>query len=252
MHTSLAGPRAPVRPHRRGRPRLTAALGWLLAALLVTVLTGAACTSAPPQPTAAPLPDGGELLRKSAQAMGTVKTVGFTIETDGKPPVPVQHAEGSLTKEADAQGTLRMNVFGTLQEMAFVLIGDKVYFKGPTGGYQTMTRQQLAALYDPSAILNPDKGVSHLLSTATAPKTEAEETVDGVAAYRVAAQLPQPVVAALIPGVDQAVNAKLWVDKATGRLLKASLPLGDGATAGTVTVTFSDYDKPVEITAPAT
>ncbi|MFC6082895.1 LppX_LprAFG lipoprotein [Sphaerisporangium aureirubrum] len=226
---------------------MAVALGWLLA----VVLAVAACTSPAPE-AGATLPDGGELLRKSAQAMGSVKTVGFTIETEGKPPVPVQHAEGSLTKEADAEGTIRMNVFGTLQEMAFVLIGDKVYFKGPTGGYQTMTRQQLAALYDPSVILNPDKGVAHLLSTASGPKTEAEESVDGAAAYRVAANLSQPVVAALIPGVDQAVAAKIWVDKANGRLLKASLPLGDGATAGTVTVTFTDYDKPVEITAPAT
>ncbi|GAA1262431.1 LppX_LprAFG lipoprotein [Sphaerisporangium rubeum] len=245
MHTSLPGAPASVRPLRR----LTVALGWLLA----TLMTVAACTSAAPErPAATPaLPDGGDLLRTSAQAMAAVKSVGFTIETEGKPPVPVQHAEGSLTKEADAQGTIRMNVFGTLQEMEFVLIGDKVHFKGPTGGYQTMTREQLAALYDPSAILNPDKGVSHLLSTAGTPKTEAEEDVDGIPAYRVAAQLSQPVVAALIPGVDQAVNAKLWVDTATSRLLKASLPLGDGPTAGTVTVLFTDYDKPIKITAPA-
>lgn len=76
--------------------------------------------------------------------------------------------------------------------------------------------------------------------------------MDGVPAYRVAAQLSQPVVAALIPGVDQAVSAKLWVDTTTSRLLKATLPLGDGPTAGTVTVLFTDYDKPVDITAPTT
>jgi lipoprotein LprG len=220
--------------------------------VLAVVFAVTACTTAPGTGSGSALPDGGELLRESARTMAAVKTVRFTIGTEGKPPVPVQHAEGSLTANADAEGTIRMNVFGTLQEMAFVLIGDKVYFKGPTGGYQTMTRQQLAALYDPSAILNPDKGVAHLLSTASGPRTEAEEAVGGTAAYRVAANLSQPVVAALIPGVDQAVAAKLWVDKATSHLLKASLPLGDGATTGTVTVTFTDYDHPVTITAPTT
>lgn len=43
------------------------------------------------------------------------------------------------------------------------------------------------------------------------------------------------------------MNGKVWIDKATSRLAKASLPLQDG----TVTVSFSDYDAPVTITPPA-
>lgn len=162
------------------------------------------------------LPDGPALLKRSAETMRTVKTVAFTIETKDKPAVPVRHAEGSLTREGDAKGTLQIELVG-LQEIEFVLVGDKVYFKGPTGGFQTMTRQQLIALYDPSAVLT---GVPDLLSTAQDARTQAEEKIGDTAAYRVAATLSQQVLAKLVPGVQQGVDGTLWIDKATGRLLK--------------------------------
>ncbi|WP_245966168.1 LppX_LprAFG lipoprotein [Sphaerisporangium album] len=232
------GPYAP-----RGRT-----LGRKLAPALVALCLAAACSSSP---GGGALPGGSDLMKKSAETMRAVKTVAFTIATEGRPPVPVRHAEGSLTREGDAQGTVRVEVLGTLQELAFVLAGDTVYFKGPTGGYQTMTREQLAAIYDPSAILDPAKGVPGLLSGATGAKTEAEEKVGGADAYRVAVHLPRQMVTTLVPGVNQEVDGRVWVDKATGRLVKASLPLGSGANAGTVLVTLDDYDAPVTITTPA-
>ncbi len=219
-------------------------LAWLVLPLCLAV----ACTSSP---GAEALPSGRELLDKSAAAMRTVKTVAFTIATEGKPPVPVRHAEGSLTREGDAKGTLQIDVLGNLQELNFVLTGDTVYFKGPTGGYQTMTRKELAGIYDPSAILNADTGVSRLLATASDAKTEAVEKIGGVDAYPVSVSLSQQVITTLVPGVNQGVNGKVWLAKDTGRLLKASLPMGTGANSGTVLVTFDDYDVPVTVTAPA-
>ncbi|MCT9930499.1 LppX_LprAFG lipoprotein [Planotetraspora sp. A-T 1434] len=209
---------------------------WLVMAAL---LLATACSSK----SEAAIPSGADLLKRSAEAMKTVKTVAFTIETKDRPAVPVRHAEGSLTKEGDAKGTLQID-FGGLQEFEFVLAGDTVHFKGPTGGFQTMTRQQLAAIYDPSAVLT---GVPELLSTAKDPRSEAVEKVGGADAYRVAVTLAQQVLAKLIPGVQQGVNGTLWIDKATSRLVKIDLPLNGGSVA----VTLSDYDAPVTITPPA-
>jgi lipoprotein LprG len=219
------------------------ALGVLIVAV---AFLATACTGGGGEP----LPPGADVLKKSAEAMRTVKTAGFAIETEGKPPVPVRQADGRLTAAGDADGTIQIDLLGSLQELTFVLLGETVHFKGPTGGFQKMTRAQLAAIYDPSAILSADKGVPALLTSATDPVTEAEEKIADVDAYRVAASLSQQALLPLVPGITQAVDAKLWVDKATSRLLKASLPLGTGGTAGTVTVTFRDYDAAVEVTAP--
>ncbi|UBU17053.1 LppX_LprAFG lipoprotein [Nonomuraea gerenzanensis] len=192
----------------------------------------------------AELPAGPELMNKASEAMKAVKSAGFAIATEGEPQVPIKKADGRLTAQGDADGTLTLDILGTLQEVSFALVGDTVHFKGPTGGFQKMTRAQLAQIYDPSVILQPTKGISQLLASATGPKVEGVE--DG--SYRVATTFPAAVVSPIVPGVTQDVNGKVWLDQASSRLTKASLPL----QGGTVTVTFSDYDAPVTITPPAT
>ncbi|MFI0416792.1 MULTISPECIES: LppX_LprAFG lipoprotein [Spongiactinospora] len=217
----------------------------LCLALLVAPVAVAGCSA-----SGSALPPGDELMKKSATAMRTVKSAAFAIETEGSPPVPVRKADGRLTAAGDADGTVQIEVIGSLQELAFVLLGDTVHFKGPTGGYQTMTRRQLAAFYDPSAILDPAKGVPALLAASTKAATQAEEQVGGVAAYRVTATLPQAALSTVVPGVQQGADATLWLDKSNGRLVKASVPLGKGDASGTVIVTLSEYDAPVQVTAP--
>ncbi|NJP87905.1 LppX_LprAFG lipoprotein [Nonomuraea sp. FMUSA5-5] len=209
--------------------------------LVVAVLAlAAACSSGG---GGAELPAGPDLMKKAAEAMKAVKSAGFSITTEGKPNLPITKADGRLTAGGDADGTLTLNILGSLQEVSFTLVGETVHFKGPTGGFQKMSKQQLAQYYDPSAILAPAKGIAHLLASATDPKVEAAES----GSYRVAATLPADVIAPIVPGVTQGVNAKVWLDQATSRLTKASLPL----QGGTVTVSFSDYDAPVTITPPA-
>lgn len=188
------------------------------------------------------LPAGPDLMKKASEAMKAVKSAGFSIATEGKPNVPVKKADGRLTAAGDADGTITLEVLGTLQEITFAVIGDTVHFKGPTGGFQTMTRQQLAQFYDPSVILDPAKGIAQLLASATDPRVEALEE----GSYRVATTFPGQVVGQIVPGVTQGVNGKVWLDRATSRLTKASLPLQNG----TVTVTVTDYDAPVTITPP--
>ncbi|GAA3559255.1 hypothetical protein GCM10022419_044790 [Nonomuraea rosea] len=208
--------------------------------LIVAVLAFvSACSSS----GGAELPDGPDVMKKASEAMKAVKSATFSIATEGKPRVPVKKADGRLTAAGDADGTITIDVLGTLQEVSFALVGDTVHFKGPTGGFQKMTRQQLAQFYDPSVILEPTKGIAQLLASGTDPKVEAVEN----GSYRVATTFPGQVVGQIIPGVTQGVSGKVWLDQATNRLTKASLPLQDG----TVTVSFSDYDAPVTITPPA-
>ncbi|WP_084956415.1 LppX_LprAFG lipoprotein [Thermoactinospora rubra] len=191
-------------------------------------------------------PSGPELMTKTAEAMKTVKTARFAISTEGTPQVPVRKGDGRILATGDADGTLTVDLFGQLTEISFVLVGDTVHFKGPTGSFQTMSRASLLQAlngYDPSLLLDPAKGVPLLLAGAGDPKVEGEEG----GAYKVTAKLPQQQLKTLVPGVSQDVTAQMLVDKASSRLTKVTLPL----QGGSVTVTLSDYDAPVTITPPA-
>lgn len=219
----------------------------LIAAMIAAVSMATACSGGGASDATTALPSGAELVQKAAAVTRTVKSAAFSMETEGTPSVPVKKASGRLSGTGDADGTIQLDIAGSLQEISFVLIGETVHFKGVTGGFQEMSRSQLAAIYDPSAILDPDRGVVQLLSNALDPKTQAAEKLNGADSYRVSATLSQQVLATMVPGLAQSVDGTLWIDKATSRLLKADLPL----TGGKVIVVFTDYDVPVQVTAPA-
>jgi lipoprotein LprG len=234
-------------------PRLRSALA-LLAVLPVMLAAAAGCTHSKPKPGATgDLPAGDVLLKDSAAAMRDIKTAKFLITADGTiAGLSLKRAEGTLTREGSAQGSAQITQAGLDVELTFVIVGDKIYLKGPTGGYQTLPLALAATVYDPSAILDPDRGIAKVLSTATDAKTEAAESVDGKPAWRVAMKANATDLETIVPGVTGTVPAKVWLGTTDKRLLKATFTLPDsgGAKGGTVTVTFTDYDAPVTISAP--
>src|SRR5258705_13001775 len=229
-----------------------------VAALAVVLVALAGCTSKPDKKgetdKADPnLPAGEGLLKDSSAAMGGIKTAKFLITADGTiAGVALKRADGVLTKEGNAQGTAQVEQMGTTVELAFTIVGQTMWLKGPTGDYQQLPLALAASVYDPSAILDPDRGIAKVIATATEGKTEAGESVDGQATYRVAAKFPAENLSKVVPGVTGAVPGKVWIAKDTKRLLKAAfeLPAVGDAKGGTVTVTFTEFDASVTITPP--
>lgn len=199
-----------------------------------------------------PLPDGTQLVSEAATAMRDVKSAHVTIDAEGQVgDLPLRTAEGDLTREGDAKGTIKLAVLSALLEVEFVVVGDDYYIKGLSGGWQKQSAADVATFYDPSAILDPERGVAKILASATEAKTEAAESVDGVAAYRVSVKLDNSAVASVVPGVPPGVTGILWLDKATKRLVKAVLTVpATTGDPGTVTINLTDLDKPVTISAP--
>jgi len=224
-------------------------------ALLAVLVALTSCTPDKPKTSASQdaLPAGDTLLKESAAAMGDVKTAQFLITADGEiAGLALRRAEGTLTRQGSAKGTAQVDQGGLNVELTFVIVGDKIYLKGPTGGYQTLPLSLASTVYDPSAILDPDRGIAKVLSTATDAKTEGSESVDGKQAWRVAATMNAVDLRTIIPGVTGSVPGKTWISAADKRLLKGTftLPAAGDAKGGTVTVTFKEFDAPATISAP--
>jgi lipoprotein LprG len=216
-----------------------------LAALLAVGLVG--CKSAE---NPADLPAGPTLVSDAATAMKAVTSAHLKIDTDGQTAsIPIKSAEGDLTRDGDAKGSIKLVVLTALLQLDFVVVGNDYYIKGVTGGWQKASAADVATYYDPSAVLDPDKGVANVLATATDAVTEGSETINSVDTYRVAVKLDSTAVTAIVPGVPAGVSGKIWLAKDTKQLVQAVLTL-PGATAGTVTITLSDLDKPVTVSAP--
>jgi lipoprotein LprG len=224
-----------------------------LFALLFALVAGLAGCDKKSTDNPTPLPDGAGLVSASAEAMRQVKNAHMTITVDGTiAGLPLKRADGVVTQTGDAQGTVQLEQLGALVELGFVIVNKTFYIKGPTGTWQQVPLAMAATFYDPSAILDPARGVANVLATAKDAKTEGQESVDGRDTYRVAASFDQAALVSVVPGAGPGVTGKLWLDTQDKRLRKAvfTVPGAAGAAPATVTVTAKDFDAPVTISAP--
>jgi lipoprotein LprG len=198
------------------------------------------------------LPDGAQLMSESATAMRGLNSAHVAIEATGQVgSLPLRSAEGDLTKGGDAKGTIKLSMMAALLELDFVVVGPDYYIKGLTGGWQKASAADVATFYDPSAILDPDRGVAKTLGSATNAHTEGADSVNGVDTYRVSVSLDSASVDTILPGVPAGVTGTVWVERTSKRLARAVLkiPAASG-DPGTVTINLTNLDKPVAISAP--
>jgi lipoprotein LprG len=225
----------------------------IIAVVAITAALVGGCGEDKPAAKTSDLPAADGLLRESAAAMRNVETVRFSLEITGKPGgVPLRKVEGQFAKAGNAKGKVQLDQAGTLSELEYVVIGTTAFIKGPTGGWQSVPLSVASTVYDPSAILDPERGIAKLIQTASGGKTEAREEADGVDAYRVAAGFGSTVVAALVPGFGVGASGQLWIgvkDKLPVRI-KLQMPATGGGEASTVLVKLSDYNAPASISAP--
>lgn len=194
------------------------------------------------------LPDAAELLRAAATELATVKTARFVIATEGAAEtLGISAAEGVITATGEAQGTARIEQGGVPLELSFVVKGDTLYVDGLTGGWQKLPLSTAAAIYDPTALLSPERGVANLVGKATGT-TKGRQALDGADTYRIDGTLPGSALGNLVPGVSEDATGTLWIGVDRRVLHRAQFPV-PGQT-GTVTVTFSEYDAPVTIRVP--
>lgn len=231
-------------PYDATMPRRHLRFLALFAALIIAALTS--CSAVEEQRLT--LPDGTRLLADSATAMRTVNTTHVIIDVQGDVPgVQLRSADGLLTRDGSAKGTAKMDFGRQILEVEFVSIGDKRYVRIPPSGFQLWP----TAVYDPSIILNPDRGIASALASGKEATTEAREQVGGVDSYRLQVNFPaqplSPLLSTFVPGPPQDRTGQVWIAAQGSRLMQAQFP----ATNGSITVRFSEFDDPVEITPPA-
>ena len=155
----------------------------LLCAALVVV---AGCTGGASNTSATTTTQGAQaLLQKSSASMSAVTSVQFSLTVAGDlTAVPVHNATGSLTKAGDAKGSAQITELGQLVQVDFVLVGDTFYLKGPTGGYTKVPVSLAESLFDPTAILDPNRGIAHVLASVQNPQAAGGDTVNGTGGHQ--------------------------------------------------------------------
>lgn len=201
-------------------------------------------------------PDAAQLVGKAAAATREIDTLRFALDVDGQiAGISISGADGRLTREGNVEGTAVLTSAGQPVETEFVIVGDTLYLKGPTGGYQQLPASVAASIYDPTKILDDNLGLAALVAGASQPVVQGTEKVDGVDAHRLTVVFAKNNLGVLLPGAGAAADlpGELWLAAdEPNRPIKArvAVPASGGKAGGTVTITLSEFNDPVDITPP--
>jgi lipoprotein LprG len=215
-------------------------LGPFTAAAALLAL--AACTGVESPPADDVLPD-------AAQAMAEVANVHFSVTVEGEGEVPgldIFSATGTVTADGSAEGDAVVSLSSAGRSVEYVIIGDDAYVRAPSGVFEQVEVGGDELPFDPTVILDPNRGIASLL--AADPWTEPRETdvVDGTEAYCYKMSFDGAAFTAFLPAAGDWNNATLWFDTQTLRVMRAEFSRGDQ----TITLKLSDYDADVTIEHP--
>ena len=169
------------------------------------------------------------------------------------PELPIESLEGDLTNTpaVAAQGKANIIFLGQKLEGVDFVVVDGTLYGAITAGSPLQDFGPAADIYDVSAILSPDKGLANVLANFSDAKADGRETVDGVETVRVTGNVTADAVNKIAPqiGATGPVPATAWIaEEGNHELVQAKLEPTPG---NSVTMTLSDWGKPVTVTKPA-
>jgi lipoprotein LprG len=224
----------------------------IFAALFAAIALIAGCSKSSDD-ASKELPDAATLLQQSSETTKSQTSVHMNLTVQGEiKELPIESLEGDLTNTpaVAAQGKANLNFLGQrLEGVDFVVADGNLFGALTAGSYQDFG--PAVDIYDVSAILNPDTGLANVLANFSDPKADGRETVNGVDTVRVTGNVSADAVNKIAPqiGATGPVPGTAWIaEEGDHALVQAKL---DPAPDNSITMTLSNWGKPVTVTKPA-
>lgn len=226
----------------------------MLAILFASVTLIAGCSSSSSEKSADPLPDAATVLEKSTATTKAQESVHLLLTVQGKiDGLPVEKLDGDLTNvpEVAAAGTANLMFAGMKIEDARFTVFNGDLWAAMSASEPLSNYGAAAKIYDVAAILNPDTGLANVLANFSDPKADGRESINGTEAVRVTGNVSADAVNKIAPQLKATgpVPGTAWIAEDEGNtLLQAKLEPTPG---NSVTMTLSDWGKPVTVAPPA-
>jgi lipoprotein LprG len=225
----------------------------IFAALFTAIALIAGCSSKS-EDTSKELPDAATLLKESSATTKSQTSVHLKLTVQGEiKELPIESLEGDLTSTpaVAAQGKVNLLFLGQRMEGVQFVVADGTLYAAITTGSQLQNFGPAADIYDVSAILNPDTGLANVLANFSDPKADGRENVNGVDTVRVTGNISADAVNKIAPQIAATgpVPGTAWItENGNHELVQAKM---DPTPGNSVTMTVSNWGKPVTVTKPA-
>ncbi|MEZ5212049.1 MULTISPECIES: LppX_LprAFG lipoprotein [unclassified Gordonia (in: high G+C Gram-positive bacteria)] len=232
-------------------------LGAVMALGAATALTLTACSSSDDSGSKPAASDAAatELLNKAADATAALTGAHLTVNVDG----PAFQSLNATAVEADVntkpnvsgKGTATLNMGNKTVKAPFVYLDESFYANIDDQGW--INYGDGRSIYDVSQVLNPDKGVPHILRSITGAKIDGTEDVDGAKATKVTGTVAAKDVTALTGASGknatestESMKTTVWITD-QNQVAKVVVAPSDKVT---LTVGISKWNSSVEVTKP--
>ncbi|MGY1813675.1 LppX_LprAFG lipoprotein [Blastococcus sp. SYSU D00820] len=200
----------------------------------------------------------GDLLGRAKATLDEAESVHFTLTSDDAPSsgTVLLGGEGDLARPMSFAGTLQVQTLAGAVDVDVVSVDGTVYARLPfTSGFSVVDPADFG-VGDPAALLDPDTGISQLLTAAESAELGDERRIDGEVVREVSADLPGDLVQELLTSADPSrpVEAQLSIATESGELRRVVLtgPFYAADQDATFTLELSDFGADVDISAPPT
>jgi lipoprotein LprG len=221
-------------------------------AMLATLLAATLLISGCSKKSSEPLPDAAGLLTQSIASTKKLQSAHLEIVVNGKiDGLMVKSLSGDLTNVpvTAVKASAKVTMGGSDLDADLVVVDGTLFAALTPNNWLDMG--PAAEVYDPSVILNPSTGLANMLANFTEAKADALETVGGVSTVKITGKVTADAVNKLIPRLNATgpLSATVWIGKdAPNHLVQAQVEQSAG---NSVTLTLSEWDKPVTVTKPA-
>ena len=224
----------------------------IFAALFAAVALVAGCSKS--SDSSKELPDAATLLQQSSETTKSQTSVHLKLSVQGQiKELPIESIEGDLTNTpaVAAHGKANIVFLGQKLEGIDFVVAEGNLFATLTAGSAYQDFGPAADIYDVSALLNPDTGLGNVLANFSDPKAEGRETVNGVETVRITGNVSAEAVNKIAPqiGATGPVPGTAWIaEEGNHQLVRAKIEPNPGTV---LTMTVSEWGKPVTVTKPA-
>ena len=234
----------------------------LVCAMSIAILRSGCNESSAPSPTltASPALTATEIVDMSAEKMETVDSFHFELtQAGGTTPIAMglemSEAAGDIVRPDKVKGEITAIVIGLPVQVEFITVGDITLVTNPlTGQWEPFPSEFSAA-----GIFDPDIGIAAILRSMTNLSRLEDEKAAGFACFHIKGTITsedlRPITRlftlSYVEGAE--IAAEVWLDREDFLLRRIRLEgrITAEEKPGIIrTMTFSDYDKSVEIKLP--
>lgn len=223
----------------------------LLAAFALSPIGVTACSSSSPAHISA-----AALLQKAKAALDSSSSVHFILTSTNVSlaSTNITGGNGDLARPSSLRGTFSIALSGFTASVKVVSVGAVFEAELPFTNHFEKTDPSNFGLTNPAELLDPNKGLTRLLTLAQNPQSGPTERVGGELLDTVTYTVPGTDIPVL-PDADPSkpVDLTVAINPSSYQLRSVTLvgPLTSATSNSTFVVTLSNYDEHVTITLPA-